>query len=331
MFLILLFSVLAVAGVPLLLLGFFSLRRLNALAGDDASALAGRRRVAIGLMVLGAAGTVLSVFGVLAIILVRAGEVSRRAGCANNLRQTGAAVLAYHDANKGFPPATIYRPDALAVLVPWQRPPYLKRLSWTVALLPFLERPQPEGGPEKGPRKSGRGAQFEALYERFDLRQPWDAPANAAAADTVVSLYLCPSRPDTDADRKPALATYAGIAGIGSDAAFLPKGSNRAGFFGYERRLRIDRKEGEDLPAGAAHTMMCAETGRQNGPWVAGDAATVRPLDPGDTPYVGPDRPFGGFHPGGANLLMVDGHVEFFGDGGSPRVFEDLSVVSRDW
>jgi prepilin-type processing-associated H-X9-DG protein len=294
------------------------------------------------MMVVGAAGTLLSGIGLLAIILVRLGEVSRRTTCANNLRQIGRAGLSYHDVNKAFPSATSYEPDELAFLAPWRRPPYVKRLSWMVTILPYLERPRQETtGPDKGPRKGapggpggpggpGSGA-FGALYERFDLRQPWEAPANLSAADTTVQLYLCPAHPDYDAERKPALTYYVGIAGVGAEAAFLPKGSPMAGFFGYERQLRIDRREGDDLPAGAARTMMCAETAQRNGPWVAGDGSTVRPLNPADTPYIGLGRQFGGFHPGGANLLMVDGHVEFFAEGGNPRVFEKLSVVSDEW
>src|SRR5262249_54567204 len=154
--------------------------------------------------------------------------------------------------------------------------------------------------------KRGRATQFDALYARFDPHQPWDAAANAEAAGTAVHLFLCPSHPRYDAGVKSAPTYYVGSAGVGADAAYLPEGAARAGFFGYERRLHVERKPGSDeLPAGTSHTLMVAETTRDNGPWAAGDRSTVRPLDPSDTPYVGPDRQFGGFHPGGANLLMV--------------------------
>jgi hypothetical protein len=115
------------------------------------------------------------------------------------------------------------------------------------------------------------------------------------------------------------------------NAAELPSGAPNAGFFGYERELRLRGPAlGDELPAGASHTMMCAETMRDNGAWAAGGRSTVRPLDPADLPYIGYDQQFGGMHPGGANLLMVGAEVRFFSDKGSPQVFESLATLWKD-
>ena len=129
-------------------------------------------------------------------------------------------------------------------------------------------------------------------------------------------------------NEKPAPTDYVGIAGVGEDAAFLPKESPRAGFFGYQRHLYIDRRVGtNDLPAGTSHTMVCAETTRDNGPWVAANRSTVRPLSPEDLPYIGLQRQFGGCHPGGANLLKVDASVQFF----SSAATQTCSPTSPCW
>lgn len=320
------------AGIPALLLGFLSLRRLNALPGA-VQALAWGKRCAVAGMVLGLAGSVLGVIGLVSIVLLRVTEDSRRLACVNNLRQLGFAVLDYNDVNTGFPTAAVDPHADLAGFAPWRNPPYVKRLSWMVELLPYLGR-SPEGEAGKGRNRRAMNAdKFQALSNRFDVRQPWDAAANAEPADTRVDLFVCPSHPRSNLNEKPAPTDYVGIAGVGEDAAFLPKESRRAGFFGYQRHLTIDRRVGtNDLPAGTSHTMVCAETTRDNGPWVAADRSTVRPLYPEDLPYIGLQRQFGGCHPGGANLLKVDASVEFFSDRGDPEVLERLAVLGRgDW
>ena len=332
MLLVLLLALLAVAGIPLLVFSFLALRRLNA-AADRAGGSAWGRRLAVGGMVLGLTGTVLCVVGLIAVVLVRVSEDSRRLACANNLRQIGLAVLLYNDVNDHFPTATVDAHNSLAGFALWRNPPFVKRLSWTVELLPYLGiKPEPEG--DRGRKRTApTGGKYQALAGRFDPRLPWDAEVNLEPAGTRIDLFTCPSSPREDLNLKPAPTDYPGIAGIGADAAFLPRRSPRAGFFGYERVLRMGRAAGRnDLPAGTSHTMLDAETTRDVGPWAAGDRSTVRSLDPSDLPYVGVGRQFGGLHPGGANLLKVDASVDFFSDRGDPEVFDRLAVLGKgDW
>jgi hypothetical protein len=330
--LVFLMAVLAVAGIPLLVFSFLVLRRLNAAADSSGGSVWGRR-LAVGGMLLGLTGTLLGVIGVVAIILVRVGEDSRRLACADNLRRIGLAVVLYNDINDHFPAATVDPHNSLAGFALWRNPPYVKRLSWMVELLPYLEQ-SPETAPGKGRKRAApTGGKYQALYDRFDLRQPWDAEANREPAGTRLELFVCPSHPRSDRNLKPAPTDYPGIAGIGADAAFLPKDSPRAGFFGYERVLHVERVgETNDLPAGTSHTMLGVETARDNGPWAAGGRSTVRPLTPSDLPYVGVGGQFGGLHPGGANLLKVDASVEFFSDSGDAEPFERLAVLGGgDW
>jgi len=328
-------------GVPALLVGLVSLRRLNSLVGaretSPPASLEWGRRCAVAGMVLGGVGIVLGIIGLVSLILVRVAETSRRAACANNLRELGLAVARYHDHENRFPPATVPSSAGLAGFAPWRAPAYAERLSWVVVLLPYLEGP--EAGREASGKASGRRGRTsglpEALRHGLDPSRPWDDPVNAAAAETLLRQLLCPSHPTYDPDHRPAPTHYPGIAGINRpgrpDAAELPRESPDAGFFGYERRLRLKGSaRGEELPGGASHTMMCAETMRDNGAWAAGGRSTVRPLDLADLPYVGYDRPFGGMHPGGANLLMVGAEVRFFSDKGNPQVFESLATLWKD-
>jgi hypothetical protein len=104
--------------------------------------------------------------------------------------------------------------------------------------------------------------------------------------------------------------------------------------FGYDRRTSLD-----DVPDGSTFTLLILETSRDNGPWARGGPATVRGLDPADTPYLGPGRPFGGTHfaengvfsrggPIGCNAAMADGSVHFFQQTVAPRVLEALATAA---
>jgi prepilin-type processing-associated H-X9-DG protein len=102
------------------------------------------------------------------------------------------------------------------------------------------------------------------------------------------------------------MTTYLGLSGIDPRAVNLDKKDSRAGFFGYERRITRD-----DLLAGSSYTLICLETEQDNGPWPAGGPPTVRGLAPDEEHYLGPGRPFGGLHRGGANTLWADASVRF--------------------
>src|SRR4051812_26651617 len=137
-----------ITGIPALLAGLFSLRRLNALAdrgGPLPRSLEWGRRSAVAGMVLGGVGIVLGVIGLTALVLLPIGEQSRRLKCANNLRELGLAVAHYHADKKGFPSPAVPNRAGLAGFAPWRAPAYPDRLSWVALLLPYLEAPQEEG------------------------------------------------------------------------------------------------------------------------------------------------------------------------------------------
>jgi prepilin-type processing-associated H-X9-DG protein len=313
-----------ISGVPAIFIGLLCLRRLNALDGAPGLDIVWGRRLAVGGMVLGLLGCLLGVVGLVSLGLIKLDEKSRQANCADNLRKIGEAVNLYHDVNGDvYPGATVDGSDGLGGFAPWLDEPYPKRLGWLVSLLPYIERPQPRQG------NKAAESPLEKLAGRFDPRAAWDAPANRDGVNTSVRGFLCPSHPFFDAGHKPAYGYYVGITGLGADAVELPLGAPHAGFFGYVRRLRSGMNLPSPFPRGTSNLMLAAETMLDNGPWAAGDRSTLRGVDSGSQPYIGFERPFGGMHQGGANVLMVDGSVEFTTDRIDPRVVEQMATLRR--
>jgi prepilin-type processing-associated H-X9-DG protein len=298
---------LLITGLPALVVGWLALRQIN---GSDGR-LRGHR-LAIAGMVLGAAGTLLTVVGVVALVLYHMREMADRTACQDNLRRIGQAVFGYEEKHREFPPAVL----------PGAKLPVEQRLSWLAGILPHLE-PPPSALPVRGTAR--RPSKPQVTAEHLHPDQAWDAPANRSAVDTVFREYLCPDQIGQFGATTPGRTSYVGMAGVGRDAAALPVGDPRAGFFGYERRLT--RKELE-VGRGASLTLMTLETGRDNGPWAQGGPATVRGLDPAERPYAGPGRPFGGLHPGGFNALFADGSVEFKRDSIASEHLETLAALA---
>jgi prepilin-type processing-associated H-X9-DG protein len=307
----------AAAGLAALVLGWQGVRAVNLSDGR----LRGRRLAVAG-MVLGGLGVAATALGLLVVFLVDWQVKSQRAECLNNLRQIGSAAQAYHDDRHAFPPGTL--PNA--GLLPE------RRLSWLVALPPYLQEATP------GVKK------LQATDDSINRSLAWDDPANAAAATTDIYLFRCPAHPTDDPRVTPGHTHYVGIAGVGPDAAALPWVDRTAfaaavgpaavagdpavlgaaGAFGYDRVLRRD-----DLTAGASRTLFTVETTHDNGPWTAGGPPTVRGVDPVGGPPIGPGRAFGGTHPGGANVLWADGSATFMRDDVTAAFFAWSSRVHR--
>lgn len=135
---------------------------------------------------------VLGIIAVLTALLLPAtrsvGSVSRRAQCANNLKQIALGLYNYESAYNALPPA--YTVDAAG------KPLH----SWRTLILPYLEQ--------------------QALYDAIDLSKPWDDPANAKARATAISTYICPVLPVGSSN-----TTYLAIVAPGG--CFLPAKSRR--------------------------------------------------------------------------------------------------------
>jgi prepilin-type processing-associated H-X9-DG protein len=278
---------LALSGVPALLIGYRSLRSVNASDGRRTGA-----RLAVGGMVLGGLGTLATLGGLLALLIVQLQLRATRTNCQDNLRRVGFALYKYEGGAKTFPPA---------VVGPQGLPPH-KQLAWTCDVVPHLGVPLDGKAPQGRQKKINE--RFEEIAAQVDRTQAWDAESNATAVGTVIRQLRCPASPDLDPNRSPGLTNYVGLAGIGPDAGSLPREDARAGFFGYARGVKKD-----EIESGTSYVIMVLETARDLGPWLAGGPPTLRELAAGEDQYTGPERAFGGMHPGATNVLWADGSV----------------------
>jgi prepilin-type processing-associated H-X9-DG protein len=170
-----------------------------------------------------------------------------------------------------------------------------RQLAWSAAVLPNLEE--------------------SSLWSQIDFGSPYDGAANAGAAATVLSVYLCPSTvrlargregvivsnpalSGTNGQYRGAAIDYGGIYG----AAQISPSAN--GIFLYDREVRIS-----EITDGTSHTLAVAEdAGRgwmQDGEWLNGENIydVNNPINSQQHNEVWSD------HAGGAMALWCDGGV----------------------
>jgi prepilin-type processing-associated H-X9-DG protein len=316
------------------LFGYYALYEVNASEGR----LRGRYLAYMG-MGLGIVVSAAMLLGSIAIGVNHMRALSGRAECANNLRQTGAAVHKYYDLNDNTYPRGSNGPATL---------PPEKRLSFHATLLAYMEQ------------RPGTQVKYAQLAGTLDFGLPWDVGTNLEAAQTTIPSYAC--RDDTGLlpDQR-GVTNYVGITGIGAGAATLPVDSPAAGFFGYERTVHD-----ADIQGGTSYLVIVTETTVDNGSWASSGRPTLRELpvdeskipaqaayllgmagsgdgptpllmlpilclgDGNTPPYIGPGRPFGGLHQGGANVLHADGSVVFLNNSIRADVFRSLVLLQRE-
>jgi hypothetical protein len=236
----------------------------------------------------------LLVSGVILPAIVKVREASARLACANNLKQVGLATLNYADQKEGFPQAAFPNPDL----------PPEQRLSWFVSIVPWVEAND--------------------LYSRLDRQKGWDAEENRYLALTEFNTYHCPGYPDSLPDSTFTPSHYLGITGLGQDAAALAKDDPRAGFFGYERNLRM-----EELKDRGLNTLLIVlESSHATGSWTAAGPPTLGSLNADEVPYLGAGQRFGGNHPGSAPALFADASIRNIANSIDPAVLEACARIN---
>jgi hypothetical protein len=148
----------------------------------------------------------------------------------------------------------------------------------------------------------------------------WNSAQNRPVTQRRLDAVINPALGPATTEAGFPVTHYAGVAGVGANAAELKPDDPRCGLFGYSRTSRP-----EDLPRGASHTLATLGVSGQLGSWAAGGPATVRALT--KRPYVnGPDG-FGSGQPDGMLAGMADGSVRFLSKDIDPEVLEQLAAL----
>lgn len=163
-------------GLPAIILGALGLSEI----GQSKGRLQGRGLAIAGIS-LGAIGSSIMVFFVLAALLLpavqAAREAARRAQCTNNMKQLALAMHNYISTYDTLPPQAVTDANGKPLL------------SWRVLLLPYLDQ--------------------EALYRQFRLDEPWDSPTNQPLMAQMPALFKCPS----DGDNLSGMTRYQAFVG----------------------------------------------------------------------------------------------------------------------
>lgn len=281
---------------------------------------------------------VIAIIGILIALLFpavnAARNAARRTGCANNLRQSGLAILNFESAQGKFPEGQRWvartGPDAVSY-------------SWAALVLPFMEE--------------------QAVYDGLDFKKSFLHPSNLPAASRVVPSYICPATAMREDHRSRseqlynlnglpgeglACIDYKGISGPSSGEKnpvtgqkYGPQGGILIGTKGLPKEATILSPEPirtKDITDGMSKTVMVTEcTGRGldgdgdlHGAWVSGlnIGHIERGIKSDDPPKVWNQELIWSEHPSGAHFLAADGSVHFMSAETDPLII--LAICSRE-
>jgi type II secretory pathway pseudopilin PulG len=203
--------------------------------------------------------------GVLVALLLpavqAAREAARRSQSTNNVKQIALALHNYNDTYGSFPPAVVTDANG--------KPLY----SGRVLLLPYLEQ--------------------KALYDQFDLTQPWDSPQNNTISQSMIPIFLDPSAPQTGSQ-----TDYLFVTGAGT----IFEAGQATKFTG--------------ITDGSSNTLMLVEVRNSGVHWA----------EPRDQEISQPMSLPPGNHPGGNIVGMADGSVRFMSKNVNPTLIRELST-----
>ena len=228
------------------------------------------------------------------------------------------ALFAAHHSNRdpSLDPAEIPK-EIPSGTVPLAGQPPENRLSWFVYVLPGLDQ---------------RRQDVPALLSQINDQAPWSDARNQDAARVRLLAALCPLNTPQVPPDQPAVTSYVGIAGVGTDAALLSVpplpalAPARAGAFHYDSATPFDR-----IGDGLSQTLLLGETANDPGPWLRGGPSTIRGVDDATDarPNIGREGQFGGYFPNGANFALCDGSVRIITPRISPEVFLRLATIDE--
>lgn len=213
-------------------------------------------------------------------------EPAARLQSMNNIKNLALSLHGYHDTHKRFPPGCLSARSAGD-----------ERLSWMVAILPFIEQ--------------------EPLFKSIDINAGYQA--SNATLQTSVSPFHCP---EGTVESPPGTTNYIAISGLGKDATALPAGDLRNGFMGDDRETTLSM-----ITDGVSNSIALMDTHRNLGPWARGGESNLRGYQVDDLPLFGEGRPFG-VRSAGAYAAMADGSVLFVNSSISPSVLAGAFTIA---
>ena len=310
---------------------------------------------------------VIAIIGVLVALLLpavqAAREAARRMSCQNNLKNIGLADLSFHDANDHFtegrpgPDSTSKRVFRDTLLTAVQR----SGASCFTQLMPYMEQQAIFDALDIFDNESlfPAGITSSGIWNDFSM-----FPARINAMGTRPEVLVCPSsgdEPVTSIDQYqsweviPATANYAGSMGhrglifnaFGVDACRLKHNNTGIHLYGggsaWDSTVAIRK-----MTDGTSNTISFGEvidshTDENSNIWTYGFRYldTLRMTDVAmNTPpsivgmQAGTGGPFdvnGAFssrHPGGAQFVYADGHVEFIEESIDLDTYRNLSTIN---
>ena len=282
---------------------------------------------------------VIAIIGVLVSLLLpavqAAREAARRMQCSNNLKQLALSVHNYHDTHRVFPTNGNHR-DVSRGLTP------TNGFSWISKTLPFFEQ--------------------QNLHDRLNFALPLhtgaanDVTTNWGVIQTVLPSLLCPSDP-TRAVRNDLAAWWAWPAeprptvpnSQGGPAAVTTYMGNQGDWFDtvppdgpFERSPDVSVGF-RDVLDGTANVILLMERSPSWSPWCAWAAGngvwalTRYPINQPRKTWPTPNSVEQGgvkygsisLHPGGIQVAMVDGSVQFLQENMDFLVYRDLGHMAN--
>ena len=214
--------------------------------------------------------------GILAALLIPAvqggREAARLANCQSNMKQIGFAMQMYHTKFGHYPPAFVADKDG--------KPMH----SWRVLLLPYLGE--------------------QALYDQYNMNEPWNSPHNMALANRMPAVYRCPS----GAKSATNITSYAMLVGPNAISTG-PKGRSNT-----------------EITDGLANTIMVVETDGNNINWLSPSDLDVETKAFDLTENDG--KEISSQHPSAANVLFADGSVRILTKGSDPDNIKAMTTIN---
>jgi prepilin-type N-terminal cleavage/methylation domain-containing protein len=239
---------------------------------------------------------VIGIIGVLVALLLpavqRAREAARQVSCRNNLHQIGVALHLYHDTHQTLPTGCIEWRG-------WRDPPTHRQIAWSALILRQLEQ--------------------STVHQRIDFGQPFDSPANAAAAATRINVFMCPSNPQNPLQVRGPI-DYGGLFGES-----INDRKQDDGVFLYERSTSF-----RDILDGLESTIAVGEdVGAPDPEWINGRNVFVQSGGVNDPRVWKGDNELRSMHPSGVLVLFVGGSVHWVNEQVDKRVLGRLITIQK--